>query len=90
VRAVVPEPGARLVVREQAFPGWRARIDGAGATTPIDHRGFLALDLPPGDHAIVLRYGFGTWPRRLGITLSLLALVSGVVGVRSRIFASPA
>ena len=84
-RATVPAPGAKLIVREQSFPGWRARVDGGPASTPGEHRGFLAIDLPAGTHDVVLRYGTGTWPRRLGIGISLAALL---VGVRSRFLGS--
>jgi len=79
VHAVVPTPGARLVVREQSFPGWRVRVDGGPASTPDDDRGFLALALPTGTHDVVLRYGQGTWPRRLGSGLSVLALLGCVL-----------
>jgi hypothetical protein len=79
VRTSVPDPGATLVVREQSFPGWRARIDGQTTTEPKERRGFLAVDLAAGTHDVVLRYGYGTWPRRLGIALTLCGL-AGLIG----------
>ncbi len=83
VRASAPEPGATLVVLEQFFPGWRVRVDDGAEALPRDVRGFLAVDLPAGGHAIELRYGAGTWPRRLGLFLTLLALGATAVLARA-------
>jgi hypothetical protein len=72
VAAIVPRGGARLVVLEQRFPGWTARVDGA-PRAPLDDTAFLALDLPEGKHGVVFTYG-GTWPRRAGVVATLLTL----------------
>jgi hypothetical protein len=69
-----PDGGARLIVREQAFPGWEARLDGVVApiaTTPL---GFMALDCPAGAHEVVLEFTRHTPARRAGTAISVLAL----------------
>ncbi len=83
IRALVPDRGATLLVREQSFPGWRARVDGGSWTIPAERRGFLAIDLRAGAHEVVLRFGWHTWPRRLGLAISLVSiLVAGWYGRR--------
>lgn len=74
VRAEVPPPGGRLVVREQSFPGWTAQVD-EGASTPTgDTGGFLSAELSPGSHRVVFEFGGGTPSRRSGLASSLLTL----------------
>jgi hypothetical protein len=71
---VARDGGARLVVREQAFPGWEARVDGresAIAATPL---GFMALDLAAGAHDVVLEFTRHTPARRAGLLISAVAL----------------
>lgn len=36
----------------------------------------MAIDLPAGEHDVVLRYGMGTAPRRLGLARSAVTLVA--------------
>jgi hypothetical protein len=72
VRASVPGAGATLVVREQAFPGWRVRIDGGEWTEPRVVRGFLATDLAGGEHRVELAYGMHTPARRAGLITTLI------------------
>ena len=84
--ADVPAGGARLIVRELAFPGWTARADGRRVpldTTPL---GFLSLVLPAGRHEVSLAYGRGTPARRAGVlvtSLTFLGLPLYVFRVRS-------
>jgi hypothetical protein len=70
-------PG-RLTVREQAFPGWQARVD--GVDTPLrDEDGFLAVDVGPGRHDVELLFRM-TRARRLGLGVTLLSL-AGAGGI---------
>ncbi|MBN1953669.1 MAG: hypothetical protein JW900_01355 [Anaerolineae bacterium] len=40
------------------WPGWQARVDGQPAAVwPVEGSGYLALQVPPGDHDVVLRLG---------------------------------
>jgi len=61
------------------FAGWRATIDG----TPVEIRpdgpnGLIALDVPAGEHEVVVFFG-STPPRRAGALLSGLGLVGVLV-----------
>jgi hypothetical protein len=61
------------------FPGWRAFLDGESVpirvTSPL---GLIAVDIPPGDHELLLR--FGETPFRLVMdVISVLGLV-GIAG----------
>jgi len=66
--------GALLVVREQAFPGWEARVDGAATPLKTTPTGSMALDCPAGTHEVVLTYTRHTPARRAGLVVSVLAL----------------
>ena len=74
LRPTAGDGGALLIVREQAFPGWEAEVD--GVATPIETlpTGFMALDLPAGTHEVVLTYTRHTPARRAGLVVSVLAL----------------
>ena len=80
----VGDGGATLVVREQAFPGWEARIDGAPApiaTTPL---GFMSLEFPAGTHAVDFEFTRHTPARRAGLVVSVLALFVAPFVLRRR------
>jgi hypothetical protein len=64
----------RLLVREQAFPGWKARVDDGPWGEPQTRGGFLSLELPPGARQVELVFGAGTPMRWLGRVLSVLSL----------------
>ncbi len=66
------------------FPGWRVYVDGerlpAGALRPEGPYGLLTVDIPPGEHHVLLRWG--DTPLRLGgrvLSLACLALAVGLV-----------
>ncbi|MCP3980211.1 MAG: hypothetical protein GY716_12975 [bacterium] len=85
VEADVPASGARLVVLEQMFPGWRARVGSGPWRDALDTRGFLGVELQAGAHRVELRYGAHTAPRRAGRWISLLTLAAiGVAWVVRR------
>jgi hypothetical protein len=62
----------RLIVLEQAFPGWQARVDGVAAPL-LTEDGFLAVDVGPGRHDVDLRFRM-TRARRLALGVTLLSL----------------
>jgi hypothetical protein len=76
--------GARLIVREQAFPGWEARLD--RTTTPIETTpfGFMAIDCPAGRHEVVFDYTRDTPARWAGTIISVLALCALPLTFRKR------
>ena len=78
LKPAVPERGAKLVVREQMFPGWRARVDGRDTPIGTAGLGFMTIDLPAGTHDVVMEYTQGTRPRRIGLAISVLSLGLGV------------
>ena len=73
-----PPGGGKLVVREQMFPGWRARVDGRDAAIATASLGFMTLELPAGSHDVVLEYTQGTPARRVGLAISVVSLAIGV------------
>jgi hypothetical protein len=74
LRATAPDGGAALIVREQAFPGWEARIDGTKVPITTTPAGFMQLELPAGAHDVVLDYTRHTPARRAGLVVSTLTL----------------
>ena len=70
------------------FPGWRVMIDGKrlpdSALRPETPNGLLTVDVPPGEHRVLLRWG--DTPLRLtgkSLTLACLILAVGLVGLSS-------
>jgi len=66
------------------FPGWRVYVDGErlpdDALRPEGPYGLLTVDIPPGEHRVLLRWG--DTPLRLSgrvLTLACLALAVGLV-----------
>ena len=58
------------------FPGWRAWVDGEEVPIrPEGPHGLITLDIPPGEHEIVLRFG-DTPPRQAGLALSGVSLAA--------------
>ncbi len=58
------------------FPGWRAWVDGEEVPIrPEGPHGLITLDVPPGEHEVILRFG-GTPPRRAGLALSGASLAA--------------
>lgn len=77
LQADAPGP-AYLLIRQTAYPGWRARVN--GVEWPLDRvdHGLQGLSLDPGRHSIVLEYS----PESFGIGLagSIVGLiVSGLL-----------
>jgi hypothetical protein len=70
------------------FPGWRVSIDGKrlpdSALRPETPYGLLTVNVPPGEHRVLLRWG--DTPLRLtgkGLTLACLVLAVGLAGLPS-------
>ncbi|MGC8837731.1 MAG: 6-pyruvoyl-tetrahydropterin synthase-related protein [Anaerolineae bacterium] len=79
-RALVRAEGPVTVqVLTYYFPGWRAWVDGEEVPIrPEGPHGLITLDVPPGEHEIVLRFG-DTPPRRAGLALSGASLGAWLV-----------
>ncbi|MCP4537064.1 MAG: YfhO family protein [Chloroflexi bacterium] len=61
------------------WPGWHAQVDGEPVDVwPVEGSGYLALDVPPGEHTVVLQLG-RTPIRAIAEITSLCALVALVV-----------
>jgi uncharacterized membrane protein YfhO len=63
----------RLVVRETWDPGWRARLDGKPIEIQAKSGVFLNIQVPSGQHELVLEYD--PIEVRLGLGVSTCALV---------------
>ncbi|HXV42741.1 MAG TPA: hypothetical protein VEC96_06730, partial [Anaerolineae bacterium] len=75
VKVVAAEP-VTLQFYTYDYPGWQVTLN----NQPIPHRheppfGLITVDIPAGDHIVLLRMG-STPPRTLGITVSGLALLT--------------
>ncbi|RME36252.1 MAG: hypothetical protein D6793_06055, partial [Thermoflexia bacterium] len=70
------------------WPGWRASVDGQPAAVgPVEGSGYLALQVPPGEHTVVLWLG-RTPIRAAAEGLSLAAVLAMVAVFAGRSFAS--
>ncbi|WP_435019005.1 hypothetical protein TA3x_000998 [Tundrisphaera sp. TA3] len=67
---------ARVVVRQTFDPGWRAELDGEPALVEAHRGAFLAIEAPPGKHAILLTYE--PVEVKIGVIFSALSLAMGV------------
>ena len=76
LRASVNQP-AYLVLSEIYYPGWQATVDGEKAEVLRGNYLFRVIPLGPGDHEVCLR--FVSWPFRIGMMVSLAALVGGIL-----------
>ncbi|MBC7228546.1 MAG: hypothetical protein H5T61_15155, partial [Thermoflexales bacterium] len=75
--------GGRIAFPLLYWPGWRASVDGEPVEVgPIEGSGYLALQVPPGEHTVVL--WLGRTPLRAGAEgLSLATVLAmAVLGVR--------
>jgi hypothetical protein len=83
------ENGTPLQFYTYYFPGWRVYVDGQrlpdDALRPETVHGLLTVDVPPGEHRVLLRWG-DTPLRLTGKTLTLLSLAFALLLV----FAIPA
>ena len=83
IRVALDGTPGRLVVREQAFPGWlEATADGwRPAAQTAD--GFLTAEIAAGQRAARFRFRVWSWDRVAGAALTLLAVAAcGVLAAR--------
>jgi hypothetical protein len=74
IRVIAAEP---LTVQFYTYdyPGWQVTLNGQSlAHRPEPPYGLITVDVPAGDHTVLLRMG-STWPRTLGTIISGLALI---------------
>jgi len=89
VRAEGP---ARVAVRQHAYPGWRAELDGVPSGPPVALRawGVLAVDVPRGAHRVALVLGPTPYERAgWAASAASLALFAALVAVPRRAALSP-
>jgi uncharacterized membrane protein YfhO len=69
--------GQALVVSENYFPGWHAKVDGKVAAVALMNYNLIGVALPPGARSIQLRFDDAAYEKGKGVTL--VALVLAVV-----------
>lgn len=62
-----------LVLRDNSYPGWVARVDDAIRPIEIAHPTMRAVGVPTGSHRVVFRFEPESFRR--GATISLVSLV---------------
>jgi hypothetical protein len=67
------ESATRLVVRETFDPGWTAILDGENADLQVESSVFLHIEIPAGQHELILRYD--PVEVRAGVVLSVLSCI---------------
>jgi hypothetical protein len=82
VNPVVPSV---LIVSQMDYPGWKAYVDGASVPITRADYAFPAIFVDPGLHRV--RFSFEPWTFKLGLTLTVAALVviAGIVARSLRI-----
>jgi hypothetical protein len=71
VKVDFPQP-ALLVISQTHYPAWQATLDGLPAAILRANYAFQALDIPAGEHEVVLRYRDRAFSA--GLAISVLAL----------------
>ncbi len=72
--------GGRLVLVEQFFPGWIAKVDGKPAKIERWQKAFQAVQIAPGEHRVEFQYRSAGL--RLGAVISLLSVLGLWLAVR--------
>ena len=67
------EDADRLTIRETWDPGWTAHLDGAPVEIRSKSRVFLDIDIPFGQHELILKYD--PIEVRIGLAISFVGLV---------------
>jgi hypothetical protein len=83
---VTADRPALLVVLDNWYPAWEATVGGRAAPVLRANHTFRAIPVPPGEHAVTLRYSGGTLRGGAFISLAVLALLLVVLAdtVRAR------
>ncbi len=71
-----PEEG-RVIWSQNCYPGWEVYLDNTKVKMNLYQDTFFAVDIPPGQHRI--QYIFNPFSFKLGVGISLLTLLSGIV-----------
>ena len=74
------ESPALLVVADNWYPAWRARVDGADAPILRANHTLRAVALEPGRHRVEMVYESPLLERSLWLSLATLVLLCGVAG----------
>ncbi|MBI5208856.1 MAG: YfhO family protein [Elusimicrobia bacterium] len=69
--AVAADQDCGLVFSEMDYPGWRAAVDGRPSPHARFQDAFILVEVPKGEHEVVLDFSPASW--RLGLALSVLA-----------------
>jgi len=76
--SVVSDRPALLVIADNWFPGWRARVDGQDAPVLRAYHSLRAVPVDAGTHTVELYYRSGLLRVSLAISLAILALLLGL------------
>jgi hypothetical protein len=74
-------PGSALMVSENYYPGWQAKVDGKEAPIGRANISLIGVQLPPGGSKIELLFESPTYHRGKLITLFALALTMVLITV---------
>ena len=74
------EVGGALVVKENLWSGWTARLDGKAATLLAGD--WLSVNMPPGAHLVSFRYR--PWDAWVGLVIALAGIVLAVRVARQK------
>lgn len=83
VRAFADAP-AVLVLSEVAYPGWVATVDGEEAPIYVANGLLRAVNLPPGDHVVELRFRSPTLRWGMALSAATAALMLGALAATVR------
>jgi hypothetical protein len=84
---VTTATGALLVLRQFAYPGWHASVDGKEAALVPVNRFFIGVEVPPGAHQVRFRFEPSYW--QLGLVMAAIGLL-GLSALLVAGFRSPA
>jgi hypothetical protein len=68
-----------LILADQAFPGWEARVDGQAVPILTADHALRAVAVPGGAHTVRFTYAPGSFRLGAGLTVAALMLVAGLV-----------
>jgi hypothetical protein len=83
VLSVSTERPALLVVADNWFPAWHARVDGEEAPVLRAYHTLRAVPVPAGAHEVVMRYRSSVVTASLWVSLTLLVSLGGAVGAQA-------
>jgi hypothetical protein len=71
--------GSLLILADQAFPGWEARVDGQAVPILTADHALRAVAVPGGVHTVHFTYAPGSFRLGAGLTGAALVLTAGLV-----------